>query len=242
MAYLDILSPDAYGQFNRRLAKLTSLNSAIYFQEILDISSQVVKKKKFDSEGFFKLDRKYIEDRTTLDEAAQVLADAELTNLGVLEGHAIETDKVRIKLNELTNILVDDTITPTKSLKKKIGASKEQAKESRRAGIIGGMMRFITETDEDILNEYHNWMEAVYENKYYLTKQQVITFESDLKAYTTDKKTMLELLKVAKLTGYRVFDWVKSSYEKNKKIEKANDTSKLAPAKVSTGLKQDVSF
>ena len=52
------------GRYNRKLVKLTNLNTAVYWSELLEIIEQVVRKKKFDDDGYFKLDRKYMEDQT----------------------------------------------------------------------------------------------------------------------------------------------------------------------------------
>ena len=45
MAYYDVLSPAAYGRFNRKLVKMTNLQTAVYWSEILDIITRVVKKQ-----------------------------------------------------------------------------------------------------------------------------------------------------------------------------------------------------
>lgn len=66
MAYVDLMSPEAYGQYNIKLATLTSLHVAVYFSYILKISDRVKTKARFDDEGFFRLDRKYVENKTTL--------------------------------------------------------------------------------------------------------------------------------------------------------------------------------
>ncbi|MBO7079745.1 MAG: hypothetical protein J6W64_08065 [Bacilli bacterium] len=83
MSYYELMASDSYGRYNRKLMKLAGLNTAVYWSEILDIIIHVVKKKKFDENGFFKIDRKYIEDRTGLEIEDQLDCDAILENLKV---------------------------------------------------------------------------------------------------------------------------------------------------------------
>ena len=102
MAYVDLVSSDGYGRYNRKFARLVGITAAVYWSEILDISTKVVKKKKFDDEGYFKVDRKYIEERTALTVEEQLDCDSILTNIGVLEVQAAETNMIRVQLRVFT--------------------------------------------------------------------------------------------------------------------------------------------
>lgn len=238
MAYVDILSPDAYGRFNRKLAQLTSLTVAVYWSEVLDISTKVLKKGKFDSEGFFKLDRKYIETRATICPEEQMASDTVLMNLGILEVSESDPCLIRVKLETAISILADDTFKIDKSAKKKVGVSKIQAAANKKAGIIYTMKGCISETDPDIRTKYEAWVESVYAGKYFLTKALIQAFESQVNAYTTDKAVKLALLEEAVLTGYREFEWVRKRYETTKR----NTPSQLSKQKISTGVKSDINF
>ena len=83
MAYVDVLSPSSYGRFNRKLAAIAGLPVAVYWSAILEVSTKVVKKKKYDEDGYFKLDRKYVEEITSIGLEDQLDCDAVLSNLKV---------------------------------------------------------------------------------------------------------------------------------------------------------------
>ena len=238
MAYVDILSPDAYGRYNRKLARLTSIVVAVYWSEILDISTKVVKKQKFDSEGFFKLDRKYIQERTTICPEEQIASDMVLMNLGVLEVSELDPCMIRVKLETAISILVDDDFKIDRGAKKRVGVSKVQAAASKKAGIIYNMKQCISESDPDLRTKYESWIESVYAGKYFLTKALIKAFEDQVNAYTSDKSVKLALLEEAILTGYREFEWVKKRYETYKR----SNPSQLSEQKISTGVKSDINF
>jgi hypothetical protein len=239
MAYVDILSPDAYGRFNRKLAQLTSLAVAVYWSEILDISTKVLKKGKFDSNGFFKLDRKYIETRTTLKVETQLEADAVLNNLGVLESNEDDPDQIRVKLETAISILADDTFKIDRGAKKRVGASKAQQAASKKAGVISTMKGLLRETDPELLELYKGWVDSVYAGKWFLTKTIIYDFEDAINKYTSDKKVKESLLHIAVQTGYREFEWIKGRYEQNRN---STNITKLADQKISMGVKTDVNF
>lgn len=239
MAYVDILSPDAYGRFNRKLAKLTSLVVAVYWSEILDISNRVVKEQLFDDEGYFNVDRNYIRERTTVGVNEQMESDSVLENIGILEVNENNPDMIRVKLETAISILVDDDFKLNKTAKKRIGISKVQAAENKKAGIIANMKKCIREEDESLRSKYEAWVESVYAGGHFLTKALVQTFEDRLNGYTSRRAIKADILDLACATGYNNFEWVLSRYEST---AKKNTASRLAEQKISNGVKTDINF
>lgn len=213
MAYIDILSPDAYGRYNRKLSRLTNLTVAVYWSEILDISTKVVKKKKYDEEGFFTIDRKYVEERTTISLNEQLDCDAILHNLGVLDVNELDVCKIRIKLAEMVQILADDHTQEVLAAKKKTKVNKTQAAANKTAGIIITMKKCLSESDPDLRSKYEEWIEAVYAAKRFLTKAKIKIFEDAINAYSTDKQVKLGLIDAGILSGYDTPEWVINRYQ-----------------------------
>lgn len=244
MAYVDLVSSDGYGRYNRKFAKLAGLTAAVYWSEILDISTKVVKKKKFDDEGYFKVDRKYIEDRTTLTVEEQLESDSILTNIGVLEIKDLDPSMIRVQLRVFAELLIDDKVQPNESLKKKTKTSRSQAAANKKAGIIITMKRCIPETDPELRAEYESWVDSVYAASRFLTKDIINKFYTAVNNYTTDKKVKLKLLEEAITSGYTDFSWIQNRYESSTRTSKVSNGSaaRLPEQKIATKVNTDQTF
>ena len=60
-----------YVSYNVRLAHILDLPTAVYVSELININRKAIEKEKLKGDGFFKLDRNYIELRTTLKKEEQ---------------------------------------------------------------------------------------------------------------------------------------------------------------------------
>lgn len=239
MPFVDVMSPDAYGRYNRRLAQITNLPTAVYWSELLLVCSRVTEKKKYDNDGYFILDRDYMTRRITLSVDEQLEADAILTNLEVLEAFPEEPNKIRVNLEKMCNILVDADFKPTKNLKKKLTASKAQKSEAKRQGVLITMKKCVSEIDPDLYQKYEAWVDSVYASKRFLTKVLIQNFENAVNAYSSDKQVRLNLLDIAVQTGYTDPEWVINQYTRSL----ANRTVTLNKTpNVSTGINTDISF
>lgn len=203
MAYLDIVGPDAEGKFNRRLAKLVGLQTAVYASEILNILFRVRTKKTYDPEGFWTLDRKYVEERTTISPENQRICDEALKLVGILDSEG--SNKIRVRVDVLFKILADDTLIPPETImaiQHKVSTPPLSNKEKR----MFGLKKCITETDNDLKIAYENWVEAI-DEKRKVTKPVIQGFINDVNNYTTDKNKKLEIIHIATQAGWAVVDW-----------------------------------
>lgn len=239
MPFVDVMSPDAYGRYNRRLAQLTNLSVAVYWSELLLVCSRVMEKKKYDSDGYFILDRDYMTRRTTLSIEEQLEADGILTNFGVLETYLEEPNKIRVNLEKMCNILVDSDFKLTKTLKKTLTTSKAQKSEAKRQGILITMKKCVSEPDLDLYKKYEAWIDSVYASHRFLTKVLIQNFENTINNYSSDKQVKLKLLDTAIQTGYTDPSWVVNQYEKTlgTKITTLNKTPNI-----SSGVNTELSF
>ena len=249
MPFVDVMSPDAYGRFNRRLAQLTNLPTAVYWSELLLVCSRVTEKKTYDVDGYFKLDRDYMTRRTTLSVDEQLEADSILTNLGVLDPYPDDPNRMRVDLQKMCNILIDETFKPSKTLKKNLTASKAQKSEAKKQGILITMKNCISELDPDIKSKYESWIDSVYASKRFLTKVLIQNFETSINKYvsnnwsatfTINKEVKLKLLDIAIRTGYTDPDWVITKFIDSS----SRNITKLDPvnSSVSSGLNKEVAF
>ena len=58
----ELLATDMYVSYNVKLAKTLGLTSAIYLSELININRKAIEKNKI-KDGYFKINREYIEDR-----------------------------------------------------------------------------------------------------------------------------------------------------------------------------------
>lgn len=239
MAYFEILSPDSYGSYNRRLAKLTSLNTAIYWAEILDIIPKIQRKKTFDTDGYFKLDRAYIQERTSLAPEEQVYCDQILQRINVLEVDSLDASRLRVNLKTMTEFLLDDKVVPLTNIRKFSKGNKVAEGLAKKAGMIDTMKNLLSEQDAEFRSKYEAWVDSVYTGKKgFLTKAKIKMFESKINEYALDDHALKnELLDIAISTGYTDADWVISKLPITWKKSTASQTQRSA-----TALNTDKSF
>lgn len=214
MAYYDVLSAGAYGRFNRKLAKMTNLQTAVYWSELLDIVIQVVKKQKFNQEGYFKVDRTYIEEQTSISKEEQLLCDSILVELDVLEISIIDEDMLRVRLSTMEKLLISDSIKIVEKAKKKVNkVDKIAAKEGKKLGILRRLNTdLITlEPNDNLRAAYSGWLDVVYD-KGVCKKSQLEIFINDINSYTDNVQVKLELIKIATSLGYKTAGWVINKY------------------------------
>lgn len=220
MAYLDIMSKDSYGCYNRTLAKKLGLNVSVYISEIMEISSQVLRKNKFDSEGFWKLNRKYLEERTTLSLEEQDTCELILESLGILDRKGKNT--VRFKLNKLFDIVLNDSFPEIQVLEKKPKLSKQEI-------IILNLKKGISEveTDPELIKAYEDWVDVVYGRVH--TKKQIQTFIEDINKFSSAKFQKLEIINICMKNNYVDAEWGFN------RITGGKTAQTLSPQKISTG-------
>jgi len=238
--YLELVAEDSYMRVNRKLVKLVGLQAAAYWSEILDIAPHVKKKKTNNSEGYWKLDRDYVEERTGISIEDQLTCDSLLTSLGILEEHPADPNMIGIKLEDYVSILVDDNIKQLNIVKKKVKVSKEQKARDKKNGIISTMKHLISEQDVELHAAYESWVDSVYASgKNFLTKQKIQLFEDAVNNYTSDKAVKLKILAEGIQTGYDRPDWVISKYES---LNKKQTITHRGEQKISTGVNTEITF
>ena len=238
------------GRYNRKLVKLTNLNTAVYWSELLEIIEQVVRKKKFDDDGYFKLDRKYMEDQTGIQLDDQLEAESLLEKLGVLERNQSDECKLRVQLKEMTELLADDKTQKLETSKTKEKISRAQQKANKQACILITMKNILSEADPELRAKYEEWIESVYARggpSGFLTKVKIQLFEDKINSFSADKQVKLDLLTEAILSGYSDADWVISRYTSKKRPAQSARPAPTAtiiaePQKVSTSVDTNIFF
>lgn len=229
-------------RLNKRLCKLVGFEVAAYWAELQSILKQVVKKRTADEQGFFTLDRDYVEMETTLTINKQLKCEDKLVAMGVIIKDPDNPNRLAISVNNMVEIITDED---TKKLKKSTKATKEEAKAAKVEGIKQTMKRFITEEDPEIRVAYELWIDGMVDAaNCKFTKAVVQLFEKTVTEYTADKATRLKIIEIATASSYRDANWAIDRL-KNLRVSMATKMStaaKLPEQKQYTGVSDDVIF
>ena len=235
---LDIAAASAYGRFNKKFATIVGLETSVYWSEIMVILERVREKKTYDAEGWFKLNREYVQKQTTLTSEQQIACDATLAKLGLLETDSVDLNKMRVDIRKFFYIITEEDLSEIKKITKTAKSTTKAGKaEGKKLGIINRLFSRVLETDQDLLQLYMKFIEVAY-SKGMQTNAQIDLFQQELNAYTEDLQVKKDILKIAIERGYKCFEWSKTIYEKDHKGSGAH----LAVQKVGTTVSTDIEF
>ena len=220
---LDILSiSHNYSSYNVKLANIVGLEVACYWQVLVDALHQAVKKNKVNSEGYFRIDRKYVCEKTTLSTKQQKLCDDILASAGLLRRSTDRNDLISMDLSAALQLLQEDDSKLETNLKETVARIRLAEKSADQSQFVSQSLKNkVKETDFDIRNALYDWIDSL-NGKANTTTVEV--FERNLNSYTADKNAKLKILEIAAVNGYRDFDWSKKIYE-----EKLRANSTLFP-------------
>lgn len=222
-------------RLNKKLIKIAGFEVAAYWAELQSILKQVVKKHAADEQGFFILDRDYVEKETTLTVTKQLKCDDKLINLGVMLKDPINPNKIAIAVNGMVAVITDEDTTKLK----KTSAVKKDAKAAKIAGMKATMKKAILETDLELRAAYERWIDGMIDaQNCRFTKAVVQLFEKTITEYTTDKATRLKIIEIATVNSYRDATWAI-----NKLVPaRSNQGYKLPEQKIGTSVSESVAF
>lgn len=226
-------------RLNKKLIKIVGFEVAAYWAELQSILKQVVKKQTADEQGFFILDRGYVERETTLTITKQLKCDEKLLALGVMLKDPQDPNKISIAVNGMVALITDED---TKKLKK-TSAVKANAKAAKIAGIKTTMKKAVLETDADLRAAYERWIDGMIDAaNCRFTKAVVQLFEKTVTSYTSDKNLRLKIIEIATINSYKDATWainrVTNSNFKNTATLHPSQTEQ----KICTGISNDIVF
>jgi hypothetical protein len=191
-------------RLNKRLVKIAGFEVAAYWAELQSILKQVVKKQTMDEQGFFLLDRDFVERETTLTINKQLKCDDKLMTLGVMLKDAANPNKIAIAVNGMVAVITDEDTTKLK----KSSAIKKDEKAAKIAGIKATMKKALLETDVDLRYAYERWIDGMIDAaNCKFTKAVVQLFEKTVTEYTTNKEARLKIIEIATASSYRDATW-----------------------------------
>lgn len=218
MAYIDILSQENYIQVNTKAIHLFGRDTALYLSVLLDIYSQVKRKKTYNKEGFWPLDRSYVREKTCLAVPEQRACDTILNTAGVLE---TDEDNLRIDAQLLASLLTAEDTSLLKTITKvsKAESKEGKAQAKRESAIIGFkvMCEKLAGENHELAVALDDWVEAVYarETSAFLSKPLVNTFYNKITSYSSDIKDQIEVVKLCITNSWKDADWAINKISKS---------------------------
>lgn len=191
-------------RLNKRLVKLAGFEVAAYWAELQSVLKQVVKKQTMDEQGFFLLDRSYIERETTLTVNKQLKCEEELIELGALLRDAENPNRIAIGVNAMVAVITGEDTTKLKKSRK----SSADEKAAKIEGIKTTMKKALVETDPEVRAAYERWIDGMIDAaSCRFTKAVVQVFEKTITEYTTNKAIRLKIIEIATTNSYKDATW-----------------------------------
>ena len=202
--------------FNVKTAHLLGLNTAVYWAVLCDISLQVVKKQTYDDEGYFHLDRDYVERQTALSHTEQMNCDTQLSKVGLLQVHRDDPDKIGLYVKNWVALITEDdpaTLQAVLTQSKKTGRT---TKEGKMAGYKRNIKRaIITEYPEE-LTALETFTDVIVDaEKGFCSPKQMEAFQKTLyTAFPADLEARLKCIEIATARVYKDASWAVNAFRK----------------------------
>lgn len=256
MAYVDILAQSSYMSVSKKAAKVFGLEVAAYLSELANVAVQVRKKKSYDDDGYFTLDRKYIEEETTLPLAKQIECDAVL-KMSAIVGYKDPEDAsvIGVDLQALAAVLAEDDLTKiavvnrlpkemkeeSKRIAKKMASqmskqSAEEKKAAREAAIRDTMKRICSEMTQDasVQDSLSKWVDSIYDSHQFLNRNKIEAFMSQISSFSPDPQVQNRLISIAMMKSWVIADWAINTYSRDVRSRPASSPSSLGTQKIAT--------
>lgn len=241
---IDLLATDNLATYNIKIAQVMGLHTAIYINELMNISNKATQKNKLVADKFFILDRKYITKRTTLALEEQLAIDTKLVKVHVMQKADNEVDIIYLDIDKLASIISSDDSEYLDKVKKKTEvktAALPGMKMTLRQKQAEDFKKGLTVTHPELRAAYEGWIEGVYANpKGFLSKTAIKIFIETVDQFANGYLDVaLSVINIAAVGGYRDATWAinkyNEEYSKTKVSRRRNatvDTSATRDAKL----------
>ena len=217
---IDLLSTDNLASYNTKIANVMGLHTAIYINELINISNKAIAKNKLIADKFFVLDRKYITRRTTLGLEEQLTIDTKLIKVAVIQKADNSTDTLYLDIDKLAAIISSDDSEYLDKVKKKTEVKTTALpgmKMTLRQKQVEEFKKGLTIVHAELREAYEGWIEGVYANpKGFLSKTAVKVFIQTVDEFANGYLDIaLEVIKIATINGYRDAQWAINKYNED---------------------------
>ena len=210
---LDLLSTDMSVSYNVKLAHRIGLHTSIYVTELINIYRKATQKGKIVDEKYFRVDRDYVELRTTLTKEEQRELDQALKSISVVKISSKNRDTIGIDIEELSKLVLDDDANKIE------GTIKTQLKKkapTKKDAIIAQLKSYVSASNEELRDAYYEWIEEAYARNGWMSAASIREAQRAIDNYSgKDLDIALDILHIASTNGYKDIMWAIERYEKN---------------------------
>lgn len=239
---LDLLSTDMSVSYNVKLAHRIGLHTSIYVAELINIYRKATQKGKIVDGKYFRVDRDYIELRTTLTKEEQRELDQALKNISVVKISSNSRDTIGIDIEELSKLVLDDDANKIE------GSVKTQLKKkapTKKDAIIAQLKSYVSASNDELRDAYYEWIEEAYARNGWMSAASIREAQRAIDNYSgKDLDIALDILHIASTNGYKDIMWAIDRYEKNgmyKKITaQVNSTTEAKTPKATLTFTDEV--
>lgn len=229
---VELLASDNYVCYNRRLAEILGVKSAIYLSEILNINEKAYRKKAFDEENYFDLDRDYFTRRTALTTDEQLEIENNLTKLKIILKPKKDSCKIYIDTGMIISLLSSEDESLINSVSNVAKLRESVSKRNKAESIKSKLKEKVSSSNEELIKAYYEWIDAVYTKQGWMNAQNVASAQQTVDNFSNrDLDRALELIHIATENGYRDMNWA---------IRVFNERHKFNAQPMSTNIKASV--
>lgn len=201
----ELLSLSNYGYFNISLATIIGLEPAIYVGELINLNEKALRKEKLEN-NFFRVDRSYIQKRTTLTSEKQRDIDVALLRIGILEKHPEKSNYFALNTNVITTLVS----SPDEKMLKAVSTigKKCTAKRTKHEMDVEALLMYVIEPDEILKELYSGWIDSVVTKDGWMSKVSVTEGQRYLHNFSQGNKDIeRRVLEIASINGHRDMNW-----------------------------------
>ena len=198
----------------------------------MNINEKAIRKEKL-NESSFLLDREYVQKRTTIPPKEQLTIEKNLIKLGIIEKPSEDENCIVLNITTLTTLLMstdEDLISNVKKL-----SSAKSKRETKADAIRNNLKTNIVTTNAELLKAYSDWIDAVYANKGWMSKQAVIEGQRVVDEFSKrDLDVALRLINIATIHGYVDMTWAINRYDEQYKVRRVVSAQMVRTPNIST--------
>lgn len=217
---INLISYTNIGVYNSKLAHKIGIERSAYVSEIVALFEDAFSHKKTDENGYFKVDRYYIEERTALQKSEQLEIDKSLKSIKLIDFDSKSKDKIKIDFGLLEKLIVEDNAENNATIQSMLHNAKNIKKttteQDKREAIKVALKRNINVSNAELYDAYCEWIECVYQKDGWMTSSAVKEAQRLIDEYTNkDLDIALAIIRIASTGGMRDMSWAIRDYEKN---------------------------
>ena len=208
--------------------RIFGLNAAVYIAELLNIYKKAKLKKKLVSAidgDYFKVDRAFIQERTSLSLEDQLACDCNLEKLGIVSIYNNEPDTIKFDVELFASLIAGEDVKLLETATKKMKTvSPKGLRQKKTDSVKKALKEGIVCSNEELLFALRDWVDSIYAGPSpYLSKRQIEIFQNELNNYTKgDLDLALKVVEIATIHSYKDCKWAINLIENNKNKQSSN--------------------